>query len=192
MLCERTTMKTGLVYVGAAIAEIAGCFAFWGWLRLGKPVWWLFPGILSLIAFAYLLTLVESEAAGRAYATYGGIYIVASLCLAVGGRECSSGSLGCCGRFDVSYRRGRYTLGPARVAPVCSTRAPSRKTLQTEKGRLVSQTAFPVLRQPHISGRFQNLCTGGLFPGRVLIGDRCKSGQSRTGSRHRRDGFPSP
>ena len=33
----------------------------------------------SLIAFAYLLTLVETEAAGRAYATYGGIYIVASL-----------------------------------------------------------------------------------------------------------------
>ena len=48
-----------------------------------------------------------------------------------------------------------------------------------EKGRLVSQTTFPVLRQPHISGRFQNLCTRGLFPGRVLLGDRCKSGQSR-------------
>jgi len=52
-------------------------------------------------------------------------------------------------------------------------------TGRTEKGRLVSQTTFPVLRQPHISGRFQNLCTGGLFPGRILIGDRCKSGQSR-------------
>jgi small multidrug resistance family-3 protein len=72
-------MKTAIVYVGAAVAEIAGCFAFWGWLRLGKPVWWLLPGVFSLIAFAYLLTLVETEAAGRAYATYGGIYIVASL-----------------------------------------------------------------------------------------------------------------
>ena len=40
-----------------------------------------------------------------------------------------------------------------------------------EKGRLVSQTAFPVLRQPHIGGRFQNLCTGGLSPGRILIGE---------------------
>ncbi len=29
--------------------------------------------------FAWLLTLVESDAAGRAYAAYGGIYIVASL-----------------------------------------------------------------------------------------------------------------
>ena len=72
-------MKTAIVYVGAAIAEIAGCFAFWGWLRLGKPIWWLLPGVCSLIVFAYLLTLVETEAAGRAYATYGGIYIAASL-----------------------------------------------------------------------------------------------------------------
>ncbi len=72
-------MKSALVYVGAAIAEIAGCFAFWAWLRLGKPLWLLLPGVLSLIVFAYLLTLVETDAAGRAYAAYGGIYIVASL-----------------------------------------------------------------------------------------------------------------
>jgi small multidrug resistance family-3 protein len=72
-------MKTALVYVGAAVAEIAGCFAFWGWLRLGRPFWWLLPGVLALVIFAYLLTLVETAAAGRAYAAYGGIYIVASL-----------------------------------------------------------------------------------------------------------------
>jgi small multidrug resistance family-3 protein len=72
-------MKTILVYIGAAIAEIAGCFAFWGWLRLGKPIWWLLPGLLSLIVFAYLLTLVDTNAAGRAYAAYGGVYIAASL-----------------------------------------------------------------------------------------------------------------
>jgi small multidrug resistance family-3 protein len=66
-------VKTALVYVGAAVAEIAG------WLRLGKPVWWLLPGLLFLVVFAYLLTLVEAIAAGRAYAAYGGIYIVASL-----------------------------------------------------------------------------------------------------------------
>jgi small multidrug resistance family-3 protein len=72
-------MKTALVYVGAAIAEIAGCFAFWAWLRMGRTVWWLLPGVLSLLAFAYLLTLVEINTAGRAYAAYGGIYVVASL-----------------------------------------------------------------------------------------------------------------
>ena len=72
-------MRSIAFYIAAAVAEIAGCFAFWAWLRLGKPAWWLAPGLLSLALFAWLLTLVESEAAGRAYAAYGGVYIVASL-----------------------------------------------------------------------------------------------------------------
>ncbi|MGF9763895.1 YnfA family protein [Microvirga sp. 0TCS3.31] len=68
-----------LIYASAALAEIAGCFAFWAWLRLGNTAWWLVPGMASLALFAYLLTLVPSDAAGRAYAAYGGIYIVASI-----------------------------------------------------------------------------------------------------------------
>lgn len=72
-------MQTIAAYVGAAIAEIAGCFAFWGWLRLDKPVWWILPGLASLALFAYLLTFVDSTAAGRAYAAYGGVYIASSL-----------------------------------------------------------------------------------------------------------------
>lgn len=70
---------TALIYIAAALAEIGGCFAFWAWLRLGKSIWWLAPGVMSLVLFAYLLTLVPSEAAGRAYAAYGGVYIAASL-----------------------------------------------------------------------------------------------------------------
>lgn len=70
---------TALIYIAAALAEIAGCFAFWAWLRLGKPVWWIFPGTASLVLFGYLLTLVPSDVAGRAFAAYGGVYIVASL-----------------------------------------------------------------------------------------------------------------
>ncbi|MCP4329777.1 MAG: YnfA family protein [Alphaproteobacteria bacterium] len=69
-------MTSILAYIGAAIA---GCFAFWAWLRLDKPVWWVVPGVLALALFAYLLTLVDSPFAGRAYAAYGGIYIAASL-----------------------------------------------------------------------------------------------------------------
>ncbi len=70
---------TFLVYAGAALAEIAGCFAFWAWLRTGKSALWVLPGLVSLALFAWLLTLVESSAAGRAYAAYGGVYICASL-----------------------------------------------------------------------------------------------------------------
>lgn len=72
-------MMTVWAYMGAAIAEIAGCFAFWAWLRLDRSAWWLVPGMFALALFAYLLTLGESSAAGRAYAAYGGVYIVASI-----------------------------------------------------------------------------------------------------------------
>lgn len=70
---------TALIYIAAALAEIGGCFAFWIWLRLDKSIWWIVPGTASLLLFAYLLTLVPSDAAGRAFAAYGGVYIVASL-----------------------------------------------------------------------------------------------------------------
>jgi small multidrug resistance family-3 protein len=72
-------LTTFAIYTGAAIAEIAGCFAVWSWLRLEKPAWLLIPAALSLALFAYLLTLIETDAAGRAFAAYGGIYIAASL-----------------------------------------------------------------------------------------------------------------
>jgi len=72
-------MPTLAAYLGAALFEIAGCFAFWGWMRLSKPLWWLLPGLASLALFAWLLTLVGSAAAGRAFAAYGGVYIAASL-----------------------------------------------------------------------------------------------------------------
>ena len=67
------------IYVAAALAEIAGCFACWAWLKLGRSGRWLVPGVLALALFAYLLTLIDSAAAGRAYAAYGGIYIAMSI-----------------------------------------------------------------------------------------------------------------
>jgi small multidrug resistance family-3 protein len=66
-------------FAAAALAEIAGCFSFWAWWRLEKSPLWLIPGMVCLAAFAWLLTLAESSAAGRAYAAYGGVYICASL-----------------------------------------------------------------------------------------------------------------
>ncbi|WP_427026047.1 YnfA family protein [Aureimonas ureilytica] len=68
-----------LVYGGAALAEIGGCFAFWAVLRSGRSALWLVPGVLCLLVFAWLLTRVDAEFAGRAYAAYGGVYILASL-----------------------------------------------------------------------------------------------------------------
>jgi small multidrug resistance family-3 protein len=72
-------MRFFAIYLAAAVAEIGGCFAFWAWLRLGKSVLWVVPGMVALAVFAYLLSRIDSTFAGRAYASYGGVYIAASL-----------------------------------------------------------------------------------------------------------------
>lgn len=69
-------MLTPAIFLLAALAEIAGCFAFWAWLRLDRSPLWLIPGIAALAAFAYFLTLADTAAAGRAY---GGVYIATAL-----------------------------------------------------------------------------------------------------------------
>jgi small multidrug resistance family-3 protein len=76
---RKDAIVTLALYSLAAVAEIAGCFAFWVWMRSGAPAAWLVPGTLSLLLFAWLLTKIDADFAGRAYAAYGGVYIAASL-----------------------------------------------------------------------------------------------------------------
>src|SRR5262245_8740646 len=66
-------------FIVAAVLEIAGCFAFWTWLRSGASPMVALVGVVSLIGFAVVLTRLDSGFAARAYAAYGGIYIAASL-----------------------------------------------------------------------------------------------------------------
>lgn len=61
-----------------AIAEIVGCYLPWLVLKQGKSPLLYIPAALSLICFAWLLTL-HPNAAARTYAAYGGVYIVVAL-----------------------------------------------------------------------------------------------------------------
>jgi len=72
-------MNALAVYIAAGLAEIGGCFAFWAWLRLGQSPAWGVAGVVLLTVFAMLLTRISLDFAGRAYAAYGGVYIVLSL-----------------------------------------------------------------------------------------------------------------
>ena len=72
-------MTNVVLFVLAAVLEIAACFVFWVWVRRGAAPWVVALGIASLVGFALALTRVDSASAGRAYAAYGGIYIAASL-----------------------------------------------------------------------------------------------------------------
>lgn len=76
---ESSMQNTIPILLIAAFAEIGGCFAFWAYLRSGRTALWLLPGLALLALFAWLLTRTEFDFAGRAYAAYGGIYILSSL-----------------------------------------------------------------------------------------------------------------
>ena len=67
-------MKTFLLYLATALAEIVGCYLPYLWLRQHGSAWLLLPALASLALFAWLLTLHDA-AAGRVYAAYGGVYI---------------------------------------------------------------------------------------------------------------------
>jgi len=71
-------LKTFLLYVATAVAEIVGCYLPYLWLKEGKSAWLLLPAAISLALFAWLLTMHET-AAGRVYAAYGGVYVGAAI-----------------------------------------------------------------------------------------------------------------
>lgn len=67
-------LKLVALFVITAIAEIIGCYLPYLWLNQQKSPWLLLPAALSLMLFAWLLSL-HPTAAGRVYAAYGGVYI---------------------------------------------------------------------------------------------------------------------
>ncbi len=71
-------LKTVLLFLVTAVAEIVGCYLPYLWLRGGKSAWLLVPAALSLALFAWLLSL-HPTAAGRVYAAYGGVYIFVAI-----------------------------------------------------------------------------------------------------------------
>ncbi|WP_271894201.1 hypothetical protein [Candidatus Phyllobacterium onerii] len=75
-------MLTILVYAGAALAKIAGCLSLGvAHARQVAAVDHARHGLTGVVCF---LTLVDTTAAGRAYAAYGGVYIVAYLVVVAG------------------------------------------------------------------------------------------------------------
>ncbi|KAB7772105.1 YnfA family protein [Xanthomonas sacchari] len=71
-------MKTLLLFVLTAVAEIVGCYLPYLWLREQRSAWLLLPAAGSLAAFVWLLTL-HPAASGRVYAAYGGVYVAVAL-----------------------------------------------------------------------------------------------------------------
>ncbi|MDE3243648.1 MAG: YnfA family protein [Nitrospirota bacterium] len=71
-------LTTTSLFVATAIAEIAGCYLPYLWLKDRAPLWVLVVAAASLALFVWLLTL-HPVAAGRVYAAYGGVYIATAV-----------------------------------------------------------------------------------------------------------------
>jgi len=71
-------MKTLGLFMLTALAEIAGCYLPWLWLRRDGSAWLLLPAAVCLAAFVWLLSL-HPTASGRVYAAYGGVYVAVAL-----------------------------------------------------------------------------------------------------------------
>jgi small multidrug resistance family-3 protein len=71
-------LKTFVLFVLTAIAEIVGCYLPYLWLRKSGSPWLILPAFASLALFSWLLTL-HPTASGRVYAAYGGVYIAVAL-----------------------------------------------------------------------------------------------------------------
>jgi len=71
-------LKTIALFLITAFFEILGCYLPYLWLTQGRSIWLLIPAGLSLMLFAWLLSL-HPTAAGRVYAAYGGVYIFVAI-----------------------------------------------------------------------------------------------------------------
>jgi len=71
-------IKSILFYVVAGLCEIGGGYLVWLWVKEGTPAWHGIFGAIILAAYGYVMTLQPSTF-GKAYAVYGGIFIVMAI-----------------------------------------------------------------------------------------------------------------
>jgi small multidrug resistance family-3 protein len=72
-------VRTALLFVLAAIAEIGGCWLIWQAVRDSRPWWLAVGGVLSLAAYGFVATAQPDSHFGRVLAAYGGVFVAGSL-----------------------------------------------------------------------------------------------------------------
>lgn len=73
-----TTIFSLLVFVLSGLCEIGGGYLIWLWLREGKSISLALVGAILLTTYGFVVTLQPANF-GRAYAAYGGIFIMLSI-----------------------------------------------------------------------------------------------------------------
>ena len=74
-----TVVRSLLLFVLAALAEIGGCWLIWQGRREHRGLWWVAAGVIALGAYGFVATLQPDASFGRILAAYGGVFVVGSL-----------------------------------------------------------------------------------------------------------------
>jgi small multidrug resistance family-3 protein len=74
-----TLVKSILLFVVAALAEIGGAWLIWQGVREYRGLLWIGAGVVALGLYGFVATLQPDVNFGRILAAYGGVFVAGSL-----------------------------------------------------------------------------------------------------------------
>lgn len=74
-----TPLRSMLLFVLAALAEIGGAWLVWQGVREHRGLLWVGAGVIALGAYGLIATLQPDPNFGRILAAYGGVFVAGSL-----------------------------------------------------------------------------------------------------------------
>ncbi|HOZ58940.1 MAG TPA: YnfA family protein [Nakamurella multipartita] len=74
-----TLIKSIMLFVVAALAEIGGAWLIWQGVREHRGLLWVGAGVIALGLYGFVATLQPDVNFGRILAAYGGIFVAGSL-----------------------------------------------------------------------------------------------------------------
>ena len=74
-----TVLRSVLLFVVAALAEIGGAWLVWQGIREHRGLAWIGAGIVALGLYGFIATLQSDPHFGRSLAAYGGVFVAGSL-----------------------------------------------------------------------------------------------------------------
>jgi small multidrug resistance family-3 protein len=74
-----SVLRTVVLFVVAAVAEIGGAWLIWQGAREHRGLAWIGAGIIALAGYGFIATLQDDANFGRILAAYGGIFVAGSL-----------------------------------------------------------------------------------------------------------------
>ncbi len=79
MLCAMDTVRSILLFVVAAVAEIGGAWLVWQGVREHRGLLFVGAGVIALGLYGFVATLQPDPDFGRILAAYGGVFVAGSL-----------------------------------------------------------------------------------------------------------------